>query len=565
MAISNSPLNAAPESFTLAEPKELEVEKGIFKWWWWWRRCRVRILFVAEGGIDYSTDAFGLSEVITKALNTSSRPNVTFQITKASYGGDSTADIQNFRFTDPGFSINNYDEVWIFGVSRDTSILPLAERQALANFMNAGGGVFATGDHEDLGAFMSAEIPRVRSMRKWYFSTPQVGDLNRQTAPPVVGPDRHDTSMPGPTPGIDSEDQSDEVPQNIIPKLYGSGGSLLAHPLLQKRGGMIRVLPDHMHEGSCVFPGDPTEALLPGSSLPEYPFLAGSTSERVIPEIIAISNSGGGGTPNFSGEVNPRCFGAISAYDGHLATGNIGRVSVDATWHHFLNINLDGTGSSYTGFYVGGVPNAAYEDIKQYFRNIALWLAPKYLQKCFRYRWIYWLRYKFPLIWELRVNEKATVSDLRAAGEKTIKMIREEFGDAEVAQTIITFVNELPETVRYELLKEVNPWMNTRTDKGEFNISKSTDDNLLRAEAIAECLIGGVVQSIVNNTPLAPQQFENLLEKGDLNDEKMASIVIDGISLGLNTYSDAMAGVREKAAKYSEMLKVSSADIKRGL
>jgi hypothetical protein len=58
--------------------------------------------------------------------------------------------------------------------------------------------------------------------------------------------------------------------------------------------------------------------------------------------------------------------------------------------------------------------------------------------------------------------------------------------------------------------------------------------------------------------------FEEMLEKKDLSDEKMESIVIDGISLGLNIYADAMSAVREKAAMYGEMLKVSSIDIKRG-
>ncbi len=563
MASSNLSSSTTLESFVLAEPAAHELEHGIFKWWWWWRRCRVRILFVTDY-LDYSTNGFGLSEVITKALNTSGRPNVTFQITKASYYTDSTADIENFRFTDPTFNTSNYDEVWVFGVAGDFSLLPPAELQAIANFMNAGGGVFATGDHEDLGAYFCAEMPRVRSMRKWYYYNTPAGDPNRLQAPDVSGPDRHDTIVAGSTPGVQSNEQSDEFPQNITPKIYSNGGGIFVHPLLQKSGGAIRILPDHMHEGSCIAPADLTEPMLPGSSLDEYPFLAGSSTERVSPDVIAISYSGGGGNPNDSGEVNPRCFGAICAYDGHLATGNIGRVSVDATWHHFLNINLDGTGSGLNGFYVGGVPTPEYEDIKRYFRNIALWLAPKYLQKCFRYRWIYYIRYKFPLIWELRPNEKASLAELRRVGAETVKMIRETFGDAEVMETTVAFVNELPENVRHELLKEVNPWLNTRTDKGERNISKVTDDKIMRAEALTECILGGVIQSIVNNTPLAPRMFEELLEKNDLSDEKMESIVIDGISLGLNTYADAMVAVREKAAVYSEMLKVSSIDIKRG-
>jgi hypothetical protein len=566
MAISNSPLNAASQSFVLSEPTPDDTKYGVFKWWWWWRRCRVRILFVTDY-LDYSDNGFGLSELITKALNTSGRPNVSFQIIKASYNGFTAgADILNFRFTDPGFSINNYDEVWLFGVGGDFSLLPLTERQALANFMNAGGGVFATGDHEDLGAFFGAEVPRVRSMRKWYFNNVPAGDPNRLQAPPVGDENRHDTTVVGNTDGYQFEDQSDAFPQNTIPKFYTTGGNSFVHPLVQKKGGAIRVLPDHAHEGACIVPANLNEPLLPGSSLDEYPYLAGSSTERVSPDVVAISYSGAGyltdaGKP----AVTPRCFGAIGAYDGHLATGNIGRVSVDATWHHFLNINTNGADSSHTGFYVNGTPTAEYEDIKQYFRNIALWLAPKYLQKCFRYRWIYYIRYKFPLIWELRRNEKPGIADLQFVGAQTIKMLKEEFGENEVMQSLITFVNELPENMRLELHKEINPWLATRTDKGEINVSKVTDDKLMRSEALAEALFGGVVQTIVNNTPLSPAEFEILLEKEELTDEKMAGIVIDGIALGLNTYSEAMTIVRDKAAKYGEMLKVSSTDIKRGL
>ena len=40
---------------------------------------------------------------------------------------------------------------------------PISEREllALATFMQNGGGVLATGDHDSLGSYMAAQIPRI--------------------------------------------------------------------------------------------------------------------------------------------------------------------------------------------------------------------------------------------------------------------------------------------------------------------------------------------------------------------------------------------------------------------
>jgi hypothetical protein len=47
-----------------------------------------------------------------------------------------------------------------------------------------GGGLFATGDHEDLGAGMCARIPRVRSMRYWKLDdTPSSGGVVAAQSP----------------------------------------------------------------------------------------------------------------------------------------------------------------------------------------------------------------------------------------------------------------------------------------------------------------------------------------------------------------------------------------------
>jgi hypothetical protein len=109
------------------------------------------------------------------------------------------------------------------------------------------------------------------------------------------------------------------------------------------------------------------------------------------------------GAPTATGTkppVVPRCFGAISAYDGDAA--NVGRIVCDATWHHFVNINLNGAGSGRSGLYTAGNPTAEYDKIKQYYRNTARWLAPKGRRLCWPWLTVALARFDFELLEELR-------------------------------------------------------------------------------------------------------------------------------------------------------------------
>src|SRR5215211_7241064 len=151
--------------------------------------CDVGILMVTDSGGSFGTDDFGLKALID-ALAVPPGPWVRFEITTANRGPDPTADIEGFDFT--AQSLDNFDQIWLFGIERSTSPgLSTAELSAISQFMDGGGGVFAAGDHEDLGAAISGSIPRVRSMRKWHFPGP--GPLGEPGAPPVAGLDRLDT------------------------------------------------------------------------------------------------------------------------------------------------------------------------------------------------------------------------------------------------------------------------------------------------------------------------------------------------------------------------------------
>lgn len=372
-----------------------------------YRHYTLKILMVTDGIGSFGHMDFGLSEVLRTLANMPSWVKV--EVTRAHRDTDpfdfSTLpsdertllqpQLQGFRFTQDGFDINAFDEVWLVGVARrgGTSSMSDRELRVLTQFMDGGGGVFATGDHEDLGYALSGRVPRVRSMRKWYWATtsgdgPSVdGGPPQPRAPDGETASRYDTLREG-DPGYQFEDQSDTLPQEIEPVMRTVSRGLFKvrypHPLLCSSRGIIRVLPDHPHEGECVVPTDLGRSYtFDGYTSQEY--RTDTAGHRQAPEIVAFAQViGGHETPRPGGFGAPkppvigRRFAVIGAYDGHAV--NVGRVSVDATWHHFFNINLVGdphapTTEKRTGFPATASGQAAYESIKAYFRNIAVWLA----------------------------------------------------------------------------------------------------------------------------------------------------------------------------------------------
>lgn len=366
----------------------------------------VKILIVTDGTASFGVADFGLRALLG-ILAVPPNPWVRFVVTKAHRGFDLNAHISEFRFDT--IDLSGYDQMWLFGVDRAGKEISESELRAIAEFMDNGGGVFATGDHEDLGVAMCGRIPRVRSMRKWYW--PKPGPNGEPVAPKVDGPDRHDTLSVGNDAGVQFDDQSDDIPQRITPRLYSSEAwnpyfhRCYVHPLLCGPRGAIQVLPDHPHEGECYEPSDLSASFtFDGYTTTEYP--AGAASEVIRPEVIAWSTIRGGRTSSdVKGFLNPRRFGAIGAYDGHRA--GVGRVSVDATWHHFFDVNLIGELGEPDpikgiGFNATPTGHAVYEEIKVYYRNIGLWLAREEAQKQIWQRALWWARWHHVIAMDVR-------------------------------------------------------------------------------------------------------------------------------------------------------------------
>ncbi|MET0542577.1 MAG: hypothetical protein ABWZ88_12555, partial [Variovorax sp.] len=133
------------------------------------------------------------------------------------------------------------------------------------------------------------------------------------------------------------------------------------HPVLCGPRGAITVFPDHPHEGDCIVPSSFPAAEYPGG---------------VQPEVIARGRNVVGRTKGGFTISDPREYGLLGAYDGHRPAANVGRVLVDATWHHWFNVNLRG---------LDALPHSNhYKDILAYYRNVAIWLAPRERQNRMR-------------------------------------------------------------------------------------------------------------------------------------------------------------------------------------
>jgi hypothetical protein len=359
-------------------------------------------------------DYFALTKVVS-TLSTSHSP--AFHVTKAHriHDPQSAADAGWDMFDFTAHDLTKFDEIWLIGYDGPgtrygTGPISAAEIAAIAAFMNGGGGVFATGDHEDLGADLSGHVPRVRSMRKWFVGTdvpPGWPEAPTGLEEDGVGtPQRHDTLQPGHDGQFWFDNQSDDIPQTLD-LVYKMGKP---HPVLSGPDGAITQFPDHMHEGEVIVPWSPLDTLtVGGSAFDEYPDIGFG---QPMPEIVAFGNViGGHATPVQPGEpVHPDAevptvaqkFGVVATYDGHVA--GVGRVLVDSTWHHFFDINLIGDpvaldGAKKQGFDATPAGKTVLSEIESYYLNIAMWLA-RGNTKGDWLSWVMWL-----ILWKRPFNE----------------------------------------------------------------------------------------------------------------------------------------------------------------
>ena len=280
------------------------------------RPATLKILLVVDGSISFSQGAdFGLSDVID-TLRDPVYSYVRFEVTMATRMGIAQEDAtpgnyapryRGFQFDrlegNGSLTIDKFDQLWLFGInSGDANATSNSELQVLTKWMNAGGGLFATGDHDTLGEALCKNIPRVSTMRKWTIA---------DGVPTGTQATRHDTNRPA-TPGqantaggnpdvMPFDNQSDNVPQPIELQLYSPlwTSSLFpfkkqAHPVMcDPKRGFINVFPDHPHEG-WVRDSDDIDLTAAydfggGVSGDHYP--TGSSGVRPTPKVVAWANT----------------------------------------------------------------------------------------------------------------------------------------------------------------------------------------------------------------------------------------------------------------------------------
>ncbi len=442
-----------------AELLKPEFLKVYYPGWWWWRRCVVKVLIVTDGGLDFGTGAGGLSEFLTSFNqlqattwnnyrltlghrnnnNTSAPPNPLIEPNNTPGASSIYAPIKNFNFQ-TSVTLSDFDQVWLFGINPGSG-LPPAELTVVENYMNSGGGLFATGDHGDLGSALCGNITRVKDMRIW----------SNTTEVSMTGNRRNDTNRPRPG-DITSryfDNQSDSVPQNILAATFGGG---LPHPLLSistalRPSGVIDIMPDHPHEGECR---PVTTFTVNGVAVP--------TQIVATSYVLANSTTQGGAGKALT---DPHSFPSISVWDGRLA--NAGRIVIDSTWHHFVNINLNGVGSSGSFFsnndlpgLQSGLTNPDWIVVRQYFMNISLWMSRKKSWWCWRR--ILWVELlKQSQLVEASLNnpvekiENITLADLGSIGSLAEEVLSSKFNPSFAREFLVEMLDDLHPKLAHSL------------------------------------------------------------------------------------------------------------------
>jgi hypothetical protein len=446
------------------------------------KECQPRILVVTDTLNFDPAHGFGLTQFVD-TLKASTIHGMTPKVVTASRGGDPNAEIPNFDFNDAakGLNVSRYDVVFLFGARQEgVSDLPAPQVDTIARFMEAGGGVFATGDHQTLGASLCGNVPRVRAMRRWKAA---------QTPPHVSNTNRFSTNLSGPNEGEEFSDQSNTEPQRLYLNFRTQAGGVgNPHPLVQLKAPRraLEVYPDHPHEGECLVPSSLGGGIVvDGQSVPEWP--NDLTGASLSPEIVAMSVSHGDGFQ--SGPTGPkealvpRLFASIVAYDGHRA--NKGRVSTDSTWHHFININLDGAGEpGFTGLQSpAGVDTEALKRIREHYVNLATWLMPKKVRRCLRFRHVLDELSRFPLAEELELPplKDASVAELTQAGGALLQSLSRRLTPWEVQAFVLdTLSDSLGEAEAIKLLDQ------------------SDAATALRNQDIAQAAAGGLLTGVAS-------------------------------------------------------------------
>lgn len=513
--------------------RELEILKPEFMKpfapvWWQFAPCIINVLIVCDGGLNFHTADFGLSEFLTTFNKLEALSNVNYKVTIAHRAGIIVSPnpvvvntISNFKF-DTSVNLKNFDQVWLFAISPSGPI-SASEVTAIGKYMNEGGGLFATGDHGFLGNAMCGNISRVKDMRYW--SDTPVGSNNDTNEVSMTGRRRNDTNMPRPGNASANtfDHQSDSFPQRIAVRTFGGGKP---HPLLSistniRPSGIIDIMPDHPHEGECK---------------PTTSFTVNGMS--IATQIIATSFVTGGNIAAGKAATDPHCFPSISVFDGR--TANVGRIVVDSTWHHFVNINLNGGSSG-----LSGLTAAQFKVIQQYYMNISTWMTRKKTMLCLNTQTLFDLLKNSQLIESTLNNpdqklEEISLADLNSIGTLAEEILADKYNPV-FAKTLFL---DLLEDYNLEFADMMNPWKNKVRSKGQ-----KTDEyyqSWINLDLILRTSIGAGFVALRDDKEIGSEE----VSEKSLN--KIPDVFAKGIDFGFNA---AVQNMNSNMSKFTRTLK----------
>jgi len=522
--------------------------------WWWWRRCKVKVLVVTDGALNFGSGGFGLSEFLTafNALETQSWVN--YEVTLAHRSSIINSPnpvvvnhISNFKF-DSSVNLSDFDQLWMFAISSSPGGgLSSAEVNAVEQFMDGGGGVFATGDHGFLGSQMCGGIARIKDMRYWQ-------DLPTSGADNEVGMRTHrrnDTNQPETGSSVSTyfDNQSDATPQTIAVRTFGSGmpHALLSISPVLRPSRIIDIMPDHPHEGECK---------------PETSFTANGTT--VPTQIIATSFVRGGSTTHGGGigakdPTDPHCFPSIAVWDGWKA--NAGRIVVDSTWHHFVNINLNGAGSGPGIDMPGQEPGLSTSDwyvVCQYYMNIATWMSRRKFWWCWRRRLIFELLNESQLVEASLDNpfdhrERIPMEDLQSIGSLAEEILSARFNPVFAKSFLL------------DIVEEINPRFAAELD-GWSPLSRRHTHNWINYEMLLYTAIGFGFLVLRQDS-----EFVDIQEASEESLQRIDRLFIEGINRGCelaiedleSDFSRSVNAIKENRSKGPEPIDPAVVDLAR--
>jgi hypothetical protein len=318
----------------------------------------IRVLMLADGTLNFAAGSPNSLLTAANWLRQDHLDGVT--ITVEIYPGLQYADDNRMIFKDK-FALANFDVLMLFGSSDNGANLSLSQKfeiPAIEAAMKSGLGVFATGDHRGMGSALCSGLRRIRDMRS--------GWGNKKLPVPQVESDskRIDTRWPADISHPASGDELDINAKLVWPRYLGRAAVLyetgVVHPLFAvdaQHDRAIRWLPDHAHEGICA-------ATIEDAARLKDDF-GGHDVEAVAWSVVPAGRAGS----DLAMIALPRWTPTVSVHDGHKI--KLGRVVVDSTMHHWVAGNLRALACNC----------AVARDVRNYQRNVVLWLAAEPVQK----------------------------------------------------------------------------------------------------------------------------------------------------------------------------------------